>query len=159
MNRSKSWILGVILAACGSGHEPETTRARAPEGPSATEPVVAEESSDPAEAVVDPNAFPTTIDGLVERFNGGFGLWRNGLSPTIEAPATASAQAVLEDVFTRISFDAGPVTEFTIIDERVVQIDDADYTALRLTTNQGPKIALMRYESSQWWTRIYTGES
>jgi hypothetical protein len=151
MGEQWSRLLGVMLVACGN--------AQGPPEPSEEESVIASEeleSDEAAPAESDPYALPTTIDGLVEHFSGGLGLWLNGLYPTLDLPEMTPPQAVLEAMFQLISFDEGRVTEFEILEERVVQIDEADYKALRLTTNQGPKIVLMRY-GSEWWTRVYDG--
>lgn len=158
MGKYTSGLLGVVLLACGGPQEaPEVTE----DEESTPEAAEAEPEVEPSteEAVADPHALPTTIDGLVERFDGNFGLWLNGLTPTVELPETASAQAVLEEMFKLISFDNGPVTEFEVLEERTVRIDADAYTALRINSNQGPKIVLIRYRTSDWWTRVYTGQT
>lgn len=159
MGKQRVYLLVIAaLAACGSPQEPPAPpepmeqTVRDPEDPALTQ------NAEP-EPADDAHALPTTIDGLVERFNGSHGLWLNGLTPTVELPETANSRAVLEEMFKVISFDNGPVTEFDVFEERTVQIDADAYTALRLTTNQGPKIVLIRYRSGEWWTRVYEGRA
>ncbi|MFK8001652.1 MAG: hypothetical protein AB8H86_18805 [Polyangiales bacterium] len=152
--------LCVLFAACGGTQDSEeTTQEQSMNAPVETEPEVRPEAESEPEEAADPHSLPTTIDGLVERFDGSFGLWLNGLTPTVAVPETASARAVLEEMFTLVSFDQGRVTEFEVVEERAVQIDEDEYTALRLTTNQGPKIVLIRYRSGEWWTRVYAGQA
>lgn len=158
MGKYMSGLL-VVLVACGGPQEaPEVTEdEESVNAPEVAEPEPEVEAS-PEEANADPHALPTTIDGLVERFDGNHGLWLNGLTPTVDLPETASHQAVLERVFQVISFDDGRVSEFEIFEERTIQIDEDEYTALRITSNQGPKIVLLRYGSGEWWTRTYQGQ-
>lgn len=148
--------LCVLLAACGAAQDSE----QVPQEESVNTPAETELEVEPEpDEAADVHALPTTIDGLVERFDGGHGLWLNGLTPTVVASETANPRAVLEEMFKVISFDNGPVTEFEVFEERSVQIDADEYTALRLTTNQGPKIVLIRYRGSEWWTRVYVGRA
>ncbi|MGE0491607.1 MAG: hypothetical protein AB7S38_20515 [Vulcanimicrobiota bacterium] len=96
------------------------------------------------------------IDQLVTRLSQTHGLWINGPFPALSLGSEATCQQVLDEMFTRISFDPGRVERFQVDEQRNVTIDGLDYVAVKLTTNLGQKIVLLRYESgSGWWTRVY----
>ena len=97
-----------------------------------------------------------TIDGLVNRLSTSHGLWINGTSPNLELPSTASPDEVLRVMLTRISFDTGAVKKFQIVEQRDVSIppDTKAYHAVRLQSDQGDVVVLMRFDAT-WWTRAF----
>ncbi len=97
------------------------------------------------------------IDRLVARLAAS-PLWVNGLSPTLDVPATAKPDEVLNQMFTRISFDRGRVTKHTILATKIVRIppESDPYTAFALDTNLGPKLVLMKHQGNAgFWTRVF----
>lgn len=107
-----------------------------------------------------PSAAPSgdeAIDRLVARLSAS-PLWLNGLSPTLDVPATAKPDEVLTQMFTRISFDRGRVTKHTILTTKIVRIppESEPYTAVALDTNLGPKLVLMKHQGNAgFWTRVF----
>jgi hypothetical protein len=97
------------------------------------------------------------IDALVLELSTRNGLWINGLTPALDAPAGAVTAAVLDSMFDRLCFDSGRVSSFTIVAERDVLIppDPEAYRAVRVRSDQGELIVLMRWGQEGWWTRAF----
>ncbi len=99
------------------------------------------------------------VEALVKRLSETHGLWINGLSPTLDLPATASPAEVVEQVFQRVSFAEGRVKKHSIV--RVSEVTIAGgapdpYTAVLVDSDQGQKIVLIQYQnSSGWWSRVF----
>ncbi len=104
------------------------------------------------------------IAGLVARLTSQ-PQWTNGRSPRIDLPQTASAAEVVDEVFVSASFGKGRVSTHRIIETRSVRIgsDPKPYLAVRVETNIGNMIVLVRYESAaggssaggRWWSRVF----
>ena len=88
-------------------------------------------------------------------------MWINGFTPTIDLPATASINQVLEQMFKVIGFDDGRVISYQIVETRPVRIhdgiQDSSFTAVLVETNLGRKVVLLKPERSPlgWWSRTY----
>ena len=85
--------------------------------------------------------------------------------PALNLPATASTDQVVSRVFDMISFDAGRVDDYQILEARRVQITGTlpdEYTAAVVDTHLGRKIVLMQFQPSgnggMWWSRVYDAE-
>ncbi len=102
---------------------------------------------------------PDAIDRLVARLQGSFGAWRNGGFPVIDLPRDAQSESVVKEVFDKISFADGKVTEFKILQQRQVRLEGI-YTAVRVYTNAGEQVVLLQAptDSVGWWSRVYAVE-
>jgi hypothetical protein len=151
----------LLLAGCSRSEPPVVTApmssassasASAP-APSADVPAASASS-----AVTDAR---DPIARLVARLSAS-PMWNNGGFSRITLPPSATAAQVLAEVFKNISFDQGPVTRHKILEERKVHIgnDGHDYTAVRVDTNFGPRVALISYwgPSTGWWSRVFDEE-
>jgi hypothetical protein len=133
--------------------EAPTTSSSASATPTATMTRAAPTPSAAASATSSDEA----IDRLAPRLAAS-PLWVNGLSPTLDVPATAKPDEVLAQMFTRISFDRGRVTKHTILTTKIVRIppESEPYTAVALDTNLGPKLVLMKHQGNYgFWTRVF----
>jgi hypothetical protein len=106
---------------------------------------------------------PDPVDQLVTKLSSSHGLWRNGISPILGLPATASNEQVVWRVFQMTGFDRGHVTRHRILKVREVRIPGSvpdNYTAVVVDTDFGRKIVLMKYEgpAAGWWSRVYDVE-
>src|SRR5689334_9325979 len=63
------------------------------------------------------------IATLVQRLSAS-PLWMNGRNPIVALPATATTDEVLARVFEQISFTEGRVTQYRILETRLVQIPE-----------------------------------
>ena len=114
----------------------------------------------PAAAASATSTDEAEIDRLVARLSAS-PLWLNGRSPNLDVPATAKPDEVLTQMFTRISFDQGRVTQHTILTTKIVRIppETEPYTAVAIDTNLGPKLVLMQHHGkSGFWTRVFNHE-
>lgn len=87
-------------------------------------------------------------------------LWMNGVTPRVRLGADASPSEVLDRCFRMMRFDAGPIKEYKIVAVRDVVIPPDDkssptLTAVLVESDLGPKIVLMRFEKTDWWTRAF----
>ena len=87
-------------------------------------------------------------------------LWMNGLTPDIGLDRDASPAQVLTRYFEVRFYDGAPLKEYTITATREVSIPPDDkhsppMTAVLVASKLGPKIVLMRFEASRWWTRAF----
>ncbi|NHZ88605.1 hypothetical protein F2P45_06140 [Massilia sp. CCM 8733] len=87
-------------------------------------------------------------------------LWMNGMTPHLRLGADASPSEVLDRCFQMMRFDAGPIEDYKIVAVRDVLIAPEDkrspkLTAVLVESNLGPKIVLMRFEGTHWWTRAF----
>ncbi|NHZ40833.1 hypothetical protein [Massilia aquatica] len=87
-------------------------------------------------------------------------LWMNGLTPHIGLDRDALPAQVLERYFAVRFYDGAPLKEYTIIAIREVLIPPDDnnsptMSAVLVESTLGPKIVLMRFEGSGWWTRAF----
>jgi proline iminopeptidase len=117
------------------------------------------------------------IATLVQRLSAS-PLWMNGRNPIVALPATATTDEVLARVFEQISFTEGRVTQYRILETRLVQIPETlasmntpatrvaqglpyTYMAALVRTDFGDKIVLLKYENSRtgWWCRVYDSAS
>jgi hypothetical protein len=119
--------------------------------------------ADPSAAAEQAIAKGDPIGALVERLSAS-PLWRNGRNPIVELPVTATPDEVIARVFEQISFDEGQVTQYRILETRLVQIPGQlqdTYVATLVSTNVGNKIVLLKYEDSRsaWWSRVYDARS
>jgi hypothetical protein len=129
-------------------------------------------AADQAAAKSDP------ITTLVERLSAS-PFWQNGMAPILELPATASTDEVITRMFEKISFAEGRVTQYGILETRLVQIPDSlpypspyyptvaavksskrlpyTYMAALVRTDYGDKIVLLKYGGPRigWWSRVY----
>ena len=90
-------------------------------------------------------------------------LWRNGMYPKLELPATASTDQLIARVFEMTGFDEGHVTQYRILETREVQIRGSlpdMYTAALVHTDLGNKVVLLKYAGAAagWWSRVYDSE-
>jgi hypothetical protein len=134
---------------------------------SAAAPRMPEAAAEQAIAKGDP------IAALVERLSASH-LWQNGLSPILGLPATASIDEVIARMFEKVSFAEGRVTQYRILETRLVQIPENlsyassaapriaerlpyTYIAALVRTDFGDKIVLLKYEDPRtgWWSRVY----
>lgn len=165
--RMKRWV---VLCLCAFGcRSPASTGSDAGTPPSASAPAfapapapaasTATASSTSAAGVPPPSASAAArseaIDGLVKRLSRSR-LWSNGHFPKIELPEGTANEGVVAKVFQHVSFDRGPVKRHRTLETRGVQIGD-HYTAVRVETEQGEMIVLLRYETrlSGWWSRVF----
>ncbi|MBT9588637.1 hypothetical protein IV102_35200 [bacterium] len=99
------------------------------------------------------------VETLVKRLSATHGLWINGLSPTLDMPATASPAEVVDQVFQRVSFTEGRIKKHSIVRVSEVTIGDGApdrYTAVVVDSDQGQKIVLIQYQkTSGWWSRVF----
>src|SRR5713101_9868757 len=82
------------------------------------------------------------VDRLVTKLTSSHGLWRNGESPILGLPATASTGQVVSRVFQMTGFDRGHLTTHKILKVRKVRIpgDLPDiYSAVIIDTDFGRK--------------------
>jgi hypothetical protein len=117
------------------------------------------------------NSDPITT--LVERLSASH-LWKNGTFPILELPATASTDEVIARVFEKTSLAEGRVTQYRILETRLVQIPESvpypsiaatriqetlpyTYIAALVRTDFGDKIVLLKYDDPRigWWSRVY----
>lgn len=86
-------------------------------------------------------------------------LWMNGIAPRVRLGRDASPSQVLDLGVRMMRFDAGALADYKIVEVRQVVIapDDASHpmTAVLVDSDLGPKIVLMRFEQTGWWTRAY----
>jgi hypothetical protein len=117
----------------------------------------------PAVRVASPAA-PDPILGLVAKLDATHGLWMNGVSPILNAPADAPVDKVLPEVFEKMTPPEGKIAKFDVIEQRDVTIPTVQdrkmgaqeqYIAVRVRTNIGEKIVLLQRGRSDWWSRIY----
>lgn len=171
------FVLGfLLLAACGSSQPAsESERVPPPNEPATSEPTrddevpteseqTASEAPAPVEAAnaardPDEDMPRMTIDSLVAELSAN-PLWTNGISPGLDSPPEATSETILDEMFTRISFDEGPVTDYRITEQREVLIspETEPYRALELETDQGRKLVLLRYvrdSQPRWWSRVF----
>ncbi len=108
-------------------------------------------------------AQPDSIEALVTQLSSSHLMWKNGLFPTLDLPATASIEQILERVFQLSGFEKGHVSSHRILETRQVRIgessSEATYTAVLVDTDLGRKIVLLQYlsTSESWWSRVYDG--
>jgi hypothetical protein len=103
---------------------------------------------------------PGPVDQLVSDLSSSHGHWENGTYPVLGLPGTASPEQVVKEVFDLISFDAGHVASYRILEIRPVYIQGsvpAAYTAALVQTDLGEKIVLFDYIGPKvgWWSRVY----
>lgn len=87
-------------------------------------------------------------------------LWMNGLTPDIGLDRDASPEQVLERYFEVRLYNGAPLKDYKMIAMRDVLIapDDKNsppITAVLVESKLGPKIVLMRFEGTDWWTRAF----
>jgi len=87
-------------------------------------------------------------------------IWKNGSSPVIRLPKTASPEEVVVAYFDKTTDRKGKIADFNIQEIRAVKISGSlpeTYTAVRCGTEFGGRIILMQYASpeSGWWTKSY----
>jgi hypothetical protein len=104
-----------------------------------------------------------SIDRLIARLSSSHGLWRNGLFPRLDLPATASTEQVIARVFQRTGIDKGRVSKSRNVQIRQVRIPGSlpdEYTAVLVETDLGRKIVLLQRVSGSlgWWSRVYDAE-
>lgn len=115
------------------------------------------EAASPAANAAENSAAGEPIDRLVSWLSAR-PLWKNGMSPKIDLPPSASAEDVLTRVFASTGFDEGHVKRHAIRVSKQVRIgaDTAPYTAVLVETDLGDKIVLLRHEPpSGWWSRVF----
>jgi hypothetical protein len=151
-----------IVCACNPSHsKPVDPPAEAAAAPSVSASTPTRASAQPAPATSTAADSALTIDALVARLSSPqyAGSWINGGYPKLALPSSASTEEVLRLMFQRMSFDEGRVTTFEIKEERDVTIghDTRPYHAVRLDTDRGNVIVLLRYQepSASWWSRAY----
>jgi hypothetical protein len=117
----------------------------------------------PAVRIASPAA-PDPVAGLVAKLEATHGLWLNGASPKLDAPADAPFDQVMAEVFEKMTPPEGKVTKYEVIEQREVAIAvvadrkqglQEQYTAARVKTNVGERIVLMQRARAGWWGRIY----
>jgi hypothetical protein len=104
-------------------------------------------------------AADSVIDQLAARLEKD-PMWENGLFPKVDLSATATPIEVIRERFRIVTAESKRFTEFRIEEARTVRIHSANYTALRMRTQVGEKIALLKYCGAKvgWWTRIFDEE-
>lgn len=121
-------------------------------------------STQPSPATTQAAAKPDPIDALVADLARTHGLWENGVYQPIKLPADATTEKVLDEAFKTTSFqDGGRIAKYQILEKRKVEISPMTgvtgapaYEAVRIESNCGPKIVLLKYlQSNEWWNRIY----
>lgn len=157
--RTTSAAFACLLALGGPGCDPPAPR------PSPTSAAVTTSASPVSASVSAPPAPPAVsvarasdgaIDALVARLSSSHGLWSNGHFPKLDSPAGQSTTDLLTELFARDSSGKDKVSTFEIVEEREVRIGDArPYRAVRLVTNRGKMIVLLRFDRSSWWTRSF----
>jgi len=131
-----------------------------PNVPTSSAPSDVPSSSASERPTVSPSAGPDAgdpVDALVTRLTAS-PLWINGTFPAVKLPQAASPSAVLGEMFTKISFEPGPVKTHTIVSTREVRIgaEPKPYTAVVVDTNLGRKIVLLQHQGdSGWWSRVF----
>jgi hypothetical protein len=110
-----------------------------------------------------PTAATASIDRLVARLSSSDGLWKNGLFPRLDVPATASTEHLVTAAFQKTSVDGRRVATFRIVEHRQVRIPGTPpdgYTAVLAETDLGTRIVLLQHLSKQlgWWSRVYDAE-
>ena len=82
-----------------------------------------------------------------------YGLWQNGIAPTITLPANASMQDVLSKYFELTSLGSGRVNAFEVMEERSFRIQSEEYRLLRVLADQWRATLLFRHDRSGWWSK------
>jgi hypothetical protein len=97
-----------------------------------------------------------SIDRLVDKLDKNH-LWDNGHFPELELPHTASAEAVVSEIFSLESAGDGKPRHHHTLEIREVHIGSPSYTAVLMDTEAGRKIVLLRYRSDNvgWWSRTF----
>jgi hypothetical protein len=139
-------LLSVLAALCGCTFKEE--------------PPVRTLQAQPRPAAVRPAKPRDPIDALVAQLAPTGGIWRNGLSPILDLPATAPIEEVVAEFFQKVSYAEGETGSPTVKEIRRVQIDhsagDDEYIAVLVDTKLGRKILLLQYSpAGGWWSRVY----
>ena len=99
------------------------------------------------------------VEALVKRLSATHGLWINGLSPTLDLPATASPEEVVGQVFQRVSFAQGRIKKHSIVRVSEVTIVGGapdPYPILVLHYLMRPKrVFILSQNFSGWWSRVF----
>jgi hypothetical protein len=107
---------------------------------------------------------PDPIDALVAELATTHGMWENGAFQPIKLPADASAEQVLDKVFKSTTPQDGKrIKRYKVIEQRKIAIssltgieESPNFKAVRLDTDHGPRIVLLRYlQSDGWWSRSF----
>ena len=103
-------------------------------------------------------AADASIDNLAERL-ARQPMWTNGLYMRIDLPEDARPEAILKVLFENVSLHKGKVTEFRVDEMKRVKIGN-EYIGLRVHTNLGDLIVLLRFENPKngWWERVFEDE-
>jgi hypothetical protein len=98
-----------------------------------------------------------SIDALVTDLNSDkFGLWVNGIFPSLDLPPEASSKQVIDKAVLMAGFDEERITSYQIVEIRRVDLKAVpDCSAALLKTNIGEKILLFKYEGTLWWSRFF----
>ncbi len=126
---------------------------------SAKEGIFAKMVSIQPDRIVDLPPRPSAVDRLVSELTKQ-PLWINGSFPRINLEKSASTKEVAAAYFSQTSEAKGRIEEWTIENEQPVTIPGShgsDFTAITCSTDQGERILLIRYLSSEvgWWCRSF----
>jgi hypothetical protein len=109
------------------------------------------------------NSWADSLDRLAAKLSAN-PMWENGMFPTLDLPATATADQVVAKVLKSVSFDKGRVKTYKILKTKQLQIRGSLpnlYTASLLDTDLGKKILLYKYSGAAtgWWSRVFEAEA
>jgi hypothetical protein len=105
-----------------------------------------------------------SIDQLVVKLSGEFGMWKNGSVMPVYLPSSATPKEIISQLYqSRDTRYGNIITNFQIIEIKAVQIPpfgNTNYTAVLMDTNLGQKITLLQYEQykdsmSSWWNKTF----
>jgi hypothetical protein len=109
-------------------------------------------------------AWPGLADPIDNFFTNLPAGWRNGATPIIKLPETASVNQLLPKVFHCWLFEDS-ISDYKVIAYRDISIPRANlphaftdtYTAVLVRTKHGDKIVLLSYRIfiKGWWSRVY----
>lgn len=102
------------------------------------------------------------IDVIVQQLAGESEIWLNGAFHPIELPENAPPEKILAQLFSGRTFPRGRVSEYQIQDTRDMTLPDIHpsevYQVLKVQTNLGDLIVLLRYTPQHyWWSRVIGG--
>jgi hypothetical protein len=104
-----------------------------------------------------PRIVKDPIELLIKRLSDlqDGGLWKNGLSPNLNLPATTTINQIVENYFGSVGYDSGKVTRHRILKSQRAHIQNEDYQVIYVETDLGNMILVVRYMRTGWWAKEF----
>jgi len=82
-------------------------------------------------------------------------MWLMGMHSQLQLPVTATAEEIVAQEVSSVSFPEGKITSYHIVRVEEITLAGNPFSAVLLETNLGKKIVLYRHGDLYWSVKIY----